>query len=67
MLAVGPLGPQYCCIFACHELGRHAHLTQHYFVKIEVRGKNVRFSNIDEFIKENRLEIPLQFYICSLF
>ena len=26
MLAVGPLGPQYCRIFACHELGRHAHL-----------------------------------------
>ena len=26
MLAVGPLGPQYCWIFAWNELGRHAHL-----------------------------------------
>ena len=26
MLAVGPLGPQYCLLFAWYELGRQAHL-----------------------------------------
>ena len=26
MLAVGPLGPQYCWLFAWYELGRQAHL-----------------------------------------
>ena len=26
MLAVGPLGPQYCCLFAWYELGRQAQL-----------------------------------------
>ena len=26
MLAVGPLGPQYCLLFAWHELGTHSYL-----------------------------------------
>ena len=30
MLAVGPLGPHYCRLFAWYKLGRHAHLGRRY-------------------------------------
>ena len=51
MLAVGPLGPQYCWLFAWYELGRHAYLGHK-----KVMNRNIRINilfNLNTLILSN--------------